>query len=280
MNRRTLLSAVAAGGGAVLAGCLADRNGSDGADGSGGTDESNGTDGPTLPSPAEPTTTGDCGPADAPLSSLLGDETGDPGFCFEGARPDLAIANERDESVTANVRIDALDASYELEPGERVVERRAFEAAADREATVMLEGSDETFAGRWDARSCYRHGLAVTDDGLEIGWIEPLRGPGDTQHDCYPGTGARLEVGNLGGIRTVTVIVEDRCAGTKTEETIELEKGRETIEDALVNGGNYDVTVDVHDGGEASYEFREGCWGVSAQVEEDGSVRITSIGID
>lgn len=270
MKRRALLATAALGGGAILGGCL---------DEAGESDDGNGSEPPTGSSGETPA--GDCGPAADPLSELLGDDSGDLDACFEGATPDLVVENGRGDALAATVAVDdVFEESYDLEPGERAIERGPFEAAAGLEVTVTLEDGIE-LTESWDERSCYRHGVAITDDGLEVGWVEPLQGPGDTQHDCYPGSDAPLEVGNVGEPRTVTVTIEDRCAGTSTTETLELEADDgDRLDGLLESGGVYDVTVDVEGGEAETYEFHEGCWGVSALVDEDGGVRIGQLGID
>ncbi|WP_265110282.1 hypothetical protein [Halosolutus halophilus] len=260
MNRRSLLASVAAG--AVVAGCL-------GADPSSGADPGAGDD--------EPPASDECGVAAEPLSALLTDGTGDPSYCFEGAQPGLTIANERDDPIEASIAVATFEERYDLDPGERVVEHSAFEAADDLTVTVTV--GDEEYTRTWTERSCYRHGIAITDEGVTIGRIEPLQGPGDTQHDCYPGKTADVWIGTEGPPRAATVTVDDRCDGTSTSQTIEVDRSVR-VEDVLTSGGNYDVAIDVHAGGSDTYEYREECWGLMADIEVDGTVTIYKRGID
>lgn len=236
-----------------------------------------------TPSSASPSNPDDgCGPAALSLSELFTDETGDRSFCFDGATPSLAIENERDETLTVTVDVEtdgAITETYTLESGERVVERNAFEAKARLTGTVTVDGEGEQSI-EWPERSCYRHGIALTPDGIEIGRIEPLSGPGDTQHDCYPGDGVPLRVRSADA-RTVTVEITDLCTGTNVTETLEPNADETArLDDVLANGGTYTVAVDVEGGQSRTHEFREDCWGVSVAVDGDGTVRVDGIAID
>lgn len=285
MNRRAVLAAVA-GGSVSIGGCLTDAPRDDGGtDGSpesgggtaGGGDDERRPDEQSARSLPESPASGDCGVAAEPTSARLTDAVGDPEYCFDGATPDLVVANERDRPVSATVSVSTVEEDFDLDADERVVERSAFEAAPDLAATVTVDGEEYTWT--WDERSCYRHAIAIVDDGVEFGRIEPLEGPGDTQHDCYPGRPTEIRLGAEGSPRTVTVTIDDRCTGTRTTETVDVDGGAR-LGDALVNGGNYDVAVDVHDGGSAVYEYREMCWGLIASIDEDGAVHIYERGID
>lgn len=239
------------------------------------------TETPVGRTPSEPEDP-DCGPAELSVSELLSDDPGDPGPCFEGATPSFAVENEREEAVELDLELEAattFEATYSLAPGERAVESRAFETAPDVAGTVTVD--DETRTVSWPERSCHRYGVALLPDGVEIGWIEPLSGPGDTQHDCYPWADVPLEIGSAGVDRTITATVVDRCSSETTTETVSVAADeRERIEDVLTSGGVYDVTIDVDDGDERTHTFRELCWGVVAGVGEDGEILLEQIPID
>lgn len=272
MNRRTLLAAVPAAATPVV-GCLDD--------GSGGGEA--GSDDAVTPSSDDDAEPDDgCGPAAQSLSDLLTRETGDPADCPDSASTSFALENERDESLEVSVDVegeDALAGTYALEPGERVVEGSALEPAAEVAGTVTVDG--EETAVSWPDRSCYRHGIALTPDGVENGWVEPLQGPGDTQHDCYAGDDALLRVGSVGESRTVAVTVVDRCAGTEVTETFEVDAdGSEQARGLLTNGGAYDLEIDVEEGESATHEFADDCWGAVIGVEADGEVRVHGVEID
>jgi hypothetical protein len=146
-------------------------------------------------------------------------------------------------------------------------------------ATVTIEG--ETASGSWEGRSCYRHGIAIGPDEVEFSLVEPLSGPGDTQHDCYAGDDASIRIYNGGTERTVSLRVVDQCTGTTTTETFEMAPDDvESVGDAIENGGVYDATVSAEGGGEDTYEFENDCWGVSASIDTDGEVTVRRMAID
>lgn len=259
MNRRQLLATGALALTGPLAGCL-------------------GSSEPITPSGTVSAPSKDCGPASQPLSARLGDDPGDPSPCFEGATPSLVVENERDDEITVDIDVAGFTATESLDAGERVVASSAFEAAESLSGTVTVDG--ERFEVEWPERSCYRHGIAI-DDSPEVGWVEPLRGPGDTQHDCYPATSVPLRVATNGESRTLNVTVTDDCADKRTERTLQLAAGTsERLDGLLESGGRYTITVDVEGGGTESYEFDDACWGVFAGVMADGTIRLGEIGID
>lgn len=270
MNRRALLSSVA---GVGFAGCLGRSDPSPKP-----SDDGSSEGEPSVPS-------GSCGVAAKPLSSLLVSEGGTEA-CFDGAEPSLAVENERGGPIEAAVEISHEGAGapflaerYDLAPDERVVERSALPADGDRTATVTI--GDETESGSWGGLSCYRHGIVIGPDGIEFGFVAPLSGPGDTQHDCYAGDDASIGIYNGDEAWTVTLRVVDRCEGSTVEETFEMEPNdAESVNGVIVNGGIYDVTVSVEGGGEETYAFEEECWGLSASVDGDGEVDIRRIAID
>lgn len=270
MNRRVLLSSIVSGVG-FAAGCL-DRNDS--------SQRSSGNDGAPKHEPCD-----SCGAATEPLSSQLVSEGGTEA-CFDGAEPSLAIENERGESIEAAVEITVgrsespvLAEQYELKSGERVVERSALPADGDRVATVTI--GDETKRGTWEGISCYRHGITVGSDTVEFGLVPPLSGPGDTQHDCYAGDSASIRIDNGARAQSVGLRVVDRCAETTVEETFEMEPNDvERVRDVIVNGGTYDITIEVEDGGSEIYAFEEECWGLSASIDTDGEVTVRQMMID
>lgn len=268
MNRRQLLTTAGVALSASYSGCIGNVDGED----------------PVTPSSGTTSeVSDDCGPAEYSLSELFTTEIGDPSSCFTGATPSVAIENERDETLTVTVNIDNEDAiteTYTLASDERIVERSAFEAEAGVTGIVSIDGEVEQRV-EWPDRSCYRHGIALTPDGVEIGLVEPLRGPGDTQHDCYAGDDALVSVHSVGESRTITVKIVDLCAETASTQTVDLSADEsERVTGALTTGGMYDVTVDVKDGDSQTYEFYEGCWGVEISIEEDGEVRLHEMAID
>lgn len=265
MNRRRILAAV---GGAVLlpsAGCIEPADG-ERAD-------------LVTPSSAAATEVGEnCGPGEQPLAARFTDEPDDSTFCTDSAEPSLAVENQREDPVTVTVDIDdAMTETYALEPGDRIVERSAFVVRSKVTGTVSVNGEPDHRV-KWPARSCHRHGIVLTSDGVEIGWVERLAGPGDTIHDCYAGDDATVGVYSLGESRTIEVTIDDLCAETTYTDTFEVDAGEGAfIRDVLTNGGMYDVTVNIDGGESQTYEFYEGCRGVEVIVEEDGTVRIGQI---
>lgn len=223
-----------------------------------------------------------CGSASLTLPERLSNEAGDPAACFDGAEPGLAIENGRDETIDVAIALATetdLPESISLDAGERIVETGAF--VADDSVTGTLTVGDEEWELEWTEWSCYRHGVAVFEDDIEIGWIEPIHGPGDTQHDCYPGTSIPLEVGVADEKRTVTVTVVDRCAESDWEETVIVAADdREGFDDVIESGGVYEVSIDVEDGSAEQQEFHDVCWGITASVDEDGEIRLHQIEID
>lgn len=224
-----------------------------------------------------------CGPASQPLSEILVAEVGEQEYCYDSAEPSFTAMNERTAPVTLSVALGEdghFAERYDLESGERIIERRAFDAAADITGTVTVDG--EEWSVRWPDRACYHHAVAVTPDELQIGWLEPIKGPADTQHDCYPGDSASVRVASSGGSHEVTVTIEHLCTETTDTETFELSgEDRESFRGVLMSGGKYDVTVSVADGEEDTYEFHEGCWGVTATIDEAGHItHLGQFGID
>ncbi|NGM67857.1 hypothetical protein G6M89_02325 [Natronolimnobius sp. AArcel1] len=238
--------------------------------------------------PSEPTAVDSvesCGPAALSVSDRLTSDHGDPPWHYvdSGLTPSVAIQNERAESLTVSVDIDQSDAlteTYTLESGERIVERSVLEIDWSVTATVQIEG-ETTQRVAWPHQSGYRHGIAITPDGLEVGWIPPLDGPGDTQHDCYAGDDAPITLRSRGTARTMTVTVVDRCTDTGTTDTVTVAAdGMERLVGVLENGGLYDVTIDAEDGPTETYEFDETCWGLEAGIDEDGDLHVDRMMID
>lgn len=273
LKRRQLLGAAAGTTGIALAGCTellataADRS----------------DDNPITPverTAAEPDA--ECGLTTHALSELLTAETGDPESCFEGATPDLVIENEREESIDVDIELESEETvaeSYSIAGGDRVIERNAFEATDDLRGTVTID--DEEWKIRWPERSCHRYGIAVQAEDLEIGWIDPISGPGDTQHDCYPGSTIPLEIGSVGEDRTVAVTVTDRCDETTSEYDEDLEAdGHVRIDDVFESGGVYEIGVAVDGDEDVREEFDLVCWGLMVQIREDGTIAIEEIPID
>lgn len=273
MRRRAVLASTIAGF-ASVAGCLGGEESSPDPSNDDNDDERSGI---------EPD--GSCGVVTQSLSSQLVSEGGTDA-CFDGAEPSLAVENERDEPVEATVEITAGESDdplfskrFDLDPDERLVERSALPADGDRVATVTVAG--ETASGSWERTSCYRHGIAITREEIEFGLVPPMAGPGDTQHDCYAGDDADIRIYNGETAQTVSLHVVDHCAETTATETFEMEAdGVERARGTIANGGIYDVTVSVEDGGEETYEFENDCWGLSASVDGDGEVVIHQVAID
>ena len=303
MNRRGLLGTlVGTGACALLAGCLGDEPAGTGRDendtDSSGDDESRGDDAETGEDtndddsneiPAEPSG-GTCGPADEDLEAILTDDPGGDPMCPESMYPTLVIENVRDERIVALVTLDGVETveeEVELEPGERALPGRIVPTTDGLEVTVEGDADDGepdsegVMTGSWKFRSCRRHAILVGDDDVETGYVSPLSGPGDVDHDCYAGDRAGLRIYNEYVERTVTVLIDDRCAGTRHTEEVTLGVGDvESISDGLVSGGVYDVTVVLEDGTSETYEFHEECWGVGVGIDEDGEIAIHQMAID
>ena len=222
----------------------------------------------------------DCGPADQPLSERLTNVSGNEDACFKGATPSLVIENERDESVDLDVDLGEQFADeYTIAAGDRRYESNAFEATADIEGRVTIDGDDWELV--WADRSCYRYGIAITSEGPVIGWVKPITGPGDTQHDCYPGASIPLTIGSEAGAWTVSATIRDTCSDSTDDRTVTLEDDEhERIDDLLTSGGAYEVTIDVADGETEKISFDAVCWGVTASIRSDGTVRLDQQAID
>ncbi|OVE83524.1 hypothetical protein [Natronolimnobius baerhuensis] len=274
MNRRDLFAIAGSGVTIPVVGCL--QRGSSNTD-------------VLTPSPSIDTEApADCGPAALSLSERLGDNPGDEGPCPEDAKPAIAVENERDEDVTVSVDIDhddALTESYALDSGERVLERQAFQSvesgwfgSTELRATIQIENEPDREVV-WPDRSCYRHAIAIVPDGLEIGWIEPLDGVGDIDHDCYTGDTVSFRLESLGEVRTVSVTIVDVCAETETTETVDAGAYEEGVwlSDVLTNGGVYEITVSVENGPTETYAFDAECGGLNAVIDEDGDLDVFPI---
>ncbi|AGB17077.1 hypothetical protein Halru_2495 [Halovivax ruber XH-70] len=279
MNRRTVLAALASGSGAGAAGCLTDGDDPD-------DPGENSTDDP----PTEGVSGETCGPASESLADRLTDEPGDGESCPSDPEVSLAVENAREEKAAVAVTVNtpggeddpALDERYDLDPGEHVVESSGVPTTGDVTVTVSSDdGTEDEWTASWDERSCKRHGIVIDRDGIEVGYVDPLSGPVDTQHDCYAGDGAPIRVANRGQARTVSIIVDDRCSGDRTEAELDIDADDvETVNDALVNGGIFEVTVDPEDGTSDTYDFDEECWGLSVEITDDGAVEIRRTEID
>lgn len=305
MNRRRLLGTLAGtGAGALLAGCLGDeRNGTareendpnssedddsrrDDAETDDGTSEGDSNEIPSEPSG------GTCGPADKELERLLTDDPGGDSMCPESMYPTLVVENARDERIVALVELDGVETvevEVDLGPGERADQGRIVPTTDGLEVRVAVGGngdegepeSNGVLTGAWDSRSCRRHAILVGDDDIVTGYVSPLSGPGDVDHDCYAGDGAGIRIYNEYVERTVTVLIDDRCAGTRRTEEVTLGVNDvDSISDGLVSGGVYDVTVVLEDGTSETYEFHEECWGVGVGIDEDGEIAIHQMAID
>ncbi|MFC4989876.1 MULTISPECIES: hypothetical protein [Saliphagus] len=259
-----------------------EANGTDRTDGA---DENDGThgdgDGASVPEPD-----GNCGPDAEPLSSALLDRVDqNEGVCHEDLTPSFVVANEREGAVTAAVEITSgeepiFEGSYSLGASERAIEQDVGAAADLESVTVTVEG-DEELSGGWVGTACYRHAAVLTDDGLATGYVSPLAGLGDTQHDCYAGDPVSIRVSNEGSPRTATITVVDHCRESVVEESLPLEdEGVARLEDALTNGGRYDVAVEVEEGGVAVEEFRDACWGLSVSIDGEGEPEIGPVEMD
>lgn len=267
MKRRSVLgSSVSGAASALLAGCLG-----------GGLGDLASSDDAVSPSSGTRSALDDgCGQADHPLAELLTDDAGDTSQCTDRTRPSFAIENARDETLSVAVSLrggDDLSETYTLEPGERVVEVSAFAVESDLTGTVTVDGHETTV--EWPAQSCLRHAVALTADGVVAGWVDPLAGPGDAQHDCYAGDDAIVSVSTGERPATVTVTATDRCGDTETTETADLlPEDVERFRTLVRNGGVYDVAVDVEEGGSETYAFEDDCWGVAVHVDEGGDPEV------
>lgn len=258
MRRRDLLAATG-GLAAGLSGCLS-RNGEQA-----GPDDDLG-DG--------------CSPADHPLSERLTDDAG--GRCHDRAEPSLVVANEREEAAAVDLELESgttYETSLSLAAGERHVEDGPVELTDPLAGTVTVDGDSATVA--WPARSCLRHAIAIGPDGVETGWIEPMAGPGDTQHDCYAGDDVALGVWNAGRERTVTITVEDRCTGETRSDTVTAEAdGATRTDDLLVRGRDYDLEVSGDGVEPSTHEYVDRCWEPTIRVDADGAVAVEQVPID
>lgn len=287
MNRRALLGAIAVGG-SLVAGCLDGNRSSTGDDGTSSSDDdgSPSNDGSAVESPAVPSATGDCGVGTEPLSSRLVEDGGETAHCHEELTPSLELANERKASVSATLTVESdgesvFEAQYDLESGKHVLEQGTATAGELESLRLSIAGESTNLTGDWPTLSCCRHAVVLTADGMDVGYVKPLAGPADTQHDCYAGDSAAVRIHNGDAPRTVTVSIVDHCAETITEEELELDGGEVTsIDESLTSGGNYAVVVDVEDGGGDRYDFDEECWGLTASIDDEGTVEIERIGID
>ena len=171
MNRRQVLAATTSA--LAFAGCLANPSETT-------QTGSPATDSPTTRPPPE-TTIGFCSTATTPISRKLIDAGGDDeGFCYEGATTGLAVENERDTIVALVLEVTSggesiLTESYDLDSGERIVERGAIDAHSDHQIRASIDG-EETTVGSWEGTSCFRHGVAITSEGVAFGLVPPLSG--------------------------------------------------------------------------------------------------------
>lgn len=271
MKRRVFLATTGAAVSGALTGCsdvVVPRS-------RGGIDEIT----PTTGTPVE--LGPECGRADQPLSAILTDDPGDDAVCFDGATPSLAIENERDERLTASVELEGAGSfaeTYALDAGERIVESGRLEVNSTITGTIHI---DEEYPLSWPARSCRRHGIAVTSRDISIGWVEPMRGPGDTQHDCYAGDPAPVIVRSEGQNRELTVTVTDRCSEAVTSDTVSLDAdSTERLESWLTHGGRYAIEIATDGDIERQYEFDDACWGVEIVVDAAGEIHVWDIAID
>lgn len=277
MKRRDLLSTTAVGLTTPLVGC------------SGTNTNRNGEVSMASSASTAPQSPAGCGPAAIPLSELLTDETGDDSVCPSDGSPSFAIENERDATVSVTVDINqdgALTETYTLAPGERAIESRAFQIddglfqRGGIRTTVRIQDESEHEIN-WPAWSCYRHGVAITPDGLRAGWIEPLDGVGDIQHDCYAGDETVIQVYSLERPHTLTITVRDLCAGTETTETYDFDADvTELLSGFLLSGGRYEILVDVEDGPSDTYEYDGECRDVIVEVRDHDNLVISEAIID
>lgn len=277
MERRRLLTATGALLAGGLAGCLGTEDGPASPDG----DDSQPGDSPNeADEPGTDSVDPDedaCSPASRPLSARLVDEPG--GRCHASARPTFVVANERETAADVTVEVESetsSSATYALDPGERSSAERPVELGEPLAGTITVDG--ERRAIEWPERSCLRHAVAITTDGIETGWIEPTEGPGDTQHDCYAGDAAGVWVSNAGDPRTITVTAADRCDGTTSSETLTVADGGSTkTEPLLVQGRDYELTVEG-DGVEADTVAYHGhCWQPYVEIAADGTVSVQQV---
>lgn len=288
MKRRTVLAAVAASTVGV-SGCSAlssdsDRTGSpeddNQTDPEAPVDESPGGDGQTDPgesadeSPPVPEPSGECGPASQPLRDVLTDDVG-PDCDVSDRTPEVRFENGRDAGLSAEASIDhdgdtVWEASIELDPGQDT--DMDPDLPAERIDSVTITFSDGTeFADEWSGDSCRLHGVAIGDEDIEAGFVEPVDGSIDGSFACYSGRAREFKVSNSTEEElAVTVTVVDHCAETTSETSMELRRRAEdTVTESLLIGGRYTVVVDVDGGPDGTAEYGANCGVYRASIHED-----------
>ena len=271
MRRRTILQSAAAGS-PLLAGCL-------------GTTPTG--DGDAEPRQSTARTDENCELTDPAHSGLSGSlvSTGSGAECIDEMGVRLVVENERESSVSVDLEAtptdgehDPVTRSYDLAPGERALGDRALTAGVAYDVAVTDGTSSET--GRWPAGSCYRRGVALADE-IAIGLVEPYRGPGDGQHDCYAGDSRRLRLYNGDDDRSVAVVVRDECNRARVEETYDLAAGDvRRVSDAFLAGEPVTVSVSGSGVDDVEETFENPCWGLSARIDADGNVSIRETAAD
>lgn len=275
MKRRALLAGTSSALSVSAVGCFDNSRTNDGPQTNDGAQ--NNTETPSV-TELSSEYSGACESIGQPLSERLGDPPR-TSSCHDGATPSFTIENEREADVTVTVSIQSLTETYTLESGERIVEWHAFEASDDLKGTVEVNGKEKQIG--WPDRSCYRHGVAITATDIETGYIEPMRGPGDVQHDCYAGDNALLTVVSRGVERSITVTIGNVCSGEEVIEEFDLPAdGIERTNELLTSGGIYLLTAAVDDGESKSYTFHDNCLGVEISVDEGGELRFIEHNID
>lgn len=213
-----------------------------------------------------------CCLASQSLSTHLTDE---PGPCLTtSGTPALIIENERENSVTTTVDLSGgkdLSKTYNLAPGERIVEPDAFGIVANITGTVTIDG--EMWQVHWPDPSCCRPAIALTPDDPTIGWVEPLSGIPDMRQGAYPGSPTLLRLEAEDRARTITVTVTNQCEEMSVTKTVDLPAGQvKLLDGGLVSGGKFDIMVDIEDGTTVTYTYDEAWGGVNVAVSADGTV--------
>ena len=280
MNRRWLLSLLC-GGIAALSGCIGDEPPP-----SSPAPTNTSSETPTSDATPEPPSGGTCGPASERLAARLTDEPG-ADECPEDLYPSLIVANDREESITAQLTFDGVeqvDEEVDLAAGEQAIRDGMVPSADGLSVTVTIlteAGSDEQFSETWPSSSCKRHAVRIGDDSITVGYVDPLSLPADAQHDCYAGDPVDVSVYNRNEHREMTVLVDDRCAGKRVETELSVASGAfEQIPDALENGGVYDITVVLADGTVETYGYEEDCWDIEITIETADEIHVRPVGID
>lgn len=286
MKRRQVLALVVSST-VGLSGCIAIQSDSnDGQRDSAGDevdDSSNEMDSPESGPPDEesptiPDPTGECGPASLPPAERL---TADPGGdCDDDAEPQLALMNDWSEQVSARVTIETNDETvfertFVLGPDEYTTVDPGIPVVQMETVTASIEDRS-AYAASWPNESCKLHAVAITPDGIEAGYLDPVSGTGGLPR-CYAGEAHEVELHN----RTmdyldVTITAVDHCAEVTRSISLEINpQGTRLLDLSLAIGGIYTIVGEVHGGGADTYELEDSCGKVEIEIEEKDVVDVS-----